>query len=271
MARNREDLCLSARYIHTGNSGVTLYVNRDVKRQDRAVLSITNGAFGAFSTEMKIRGNDYAGMTAPQLRDLSLMFMEAAAKLEAGDLPLMNDVPNIVPERGERFTRNSISPDLEDFLPTMGDHLNVPGSRLVPELLKKHPEFREFYAVYIATEASRKKKEGAAQEAASSVRELSFGGASPTPEQMEAFKKAMAEARREVLKRRRLEEKQERVLSSGLAFLRAYWHSKLSEEVLNWMKAEYIKALDAYNVSEESEEIDDDSDGWPRTVTISQL
>jgi len=83
MSRSAEDqLVLSSRYIHTGNSGVTLTLRRDIKRTDRAELEVENGAFGAFRTSLLVRGNSYEGMTAIQLRDLALMFLDAADALD---------------------------------------------------------------------------------------------------------------------------------------------------------------------------------------------
>jgi hypothetical protein len=75
-------LVLSSRYIHTGNSGVTLTLRRDLVRNDRAELEVENGAFGAFHTSMLVRGHDTSGMTSIQLRDLALMFLDAADALD---------------------------------------------------------------------------------------------------------------------------------------------------------------------------------------------
>lgn len=83
MSRSPEDrLVLSSRYIHTGNSGVTVTVRRDLVRPDRAELEVENGAFGAFHSSILVKGHDTEGMTAIQLRDLALMFLDAADALD---------------------------------------------------------------------------------------------------------------------------------------------------------------------------------------------
>lgn len=261
MARNREDLCLSARYIHTGNSGVTLYVNRDVKRPERAVLTVGNGAFGAFSTRMEICGNDYKGMTASQLRDLSLMFMEAASHLEDGTLPLMTDVPSILPDNEHGTLGKSCrSPDLQDFLPTLRDIFNVRGSTLVPVLLREHPELREFYTLFVDRESTQK------QDGESGMESFKEDSSQDTP----ARRKEKAEIRREAQRQRSIKNRQDQILSRGLAFLRAYWHSMLSESAMARLKAEYVEALDAMNSEPESDD-DDDYYDRPLTTTLSQI
>lgn len=266
MARNREDLCLSARYIHTGNSGVSLYVNRDVKRPERAVLTVGNGAFGAFSTKMEICGNDYKGMTAPQLRDLSLMFMEAASHLEDGTIPLMTDVPSILPDNEYgTLGRSCRSPGLQDLLPTFRDSFNIRGSVLVPVLLREHPELREFYTLFVDTESTRKQESESGME--SSKESSKEDPSQDTP----ARRKEKAEARREAQKQRRLRNKQDRILSKGFAFLRAYWHSMLSDSVMAQLKTEYVEALEAMNSEPESDEDDDDCYDRPLTTTLSQI
>jgi len=121
MSRDSE-LIIESRYIHTGNSGVTISVERDVKRPTRAILKVRNGSHGAFSTEMEIRGNDYNGMCANQLRDLALIFLEGANTLDEikegkpGDFQYSNEnSPSILPEDGvEEASR--ISRKLQDHL-----------------------------------------------------------------------------------------------------------------------------------------------------------
>jgi hypothetical protein len=120
MTKNSE-LRIDARYIHTGNSGVTLMVERDVKKPTRGILKIRNGSHGAFSTEMEIRGNDYDGMSANQLRDLALLFLESANTLDDitagkdGVLMYSNEnTPSIVPVRGHNTSRLSMK--MEKFL-----------------------------------------------------------------------------------------------------------------------------------------------------------
>lgn len=120
MSENK-DLILESRYIHTGNSGVTISVERDVQQPTRAILTIRNGAFGAFSTDMTIRGNEHDGMTATQLRDLALVFLESAELLDEikDGKPVRyqwNDSPSIIgakhrkrktPERIRKFIQDS--------------------------------------------------------------------------------------------------------------------------------------------------------------------
>lgn len=120
MSKNKE-LILEERYIHTGNSGVTISVERDVKRPTRAILKVKNGSHGAFSTEMEIRGNDYNGMTAIQLRDLALCFLEAAECLDIygrGEEPryrFAEESASIVSEKGGHST-HGIPGNLERHL-----------------------------------------------------------------------------------------------------------------------------------------------------------
>lgn len=120
MTKNSE-LRIDARYIHTGNSGVTITVERDVKKPTRGILKIRNGAFGAFSTEMEVRGNDYDGMTANQLRDLALLFLESAHALDEiengkdGDLMYSNESsPSIISANGS--SSRELSNRMEKFL-----------------------------------------------------------------------------------------------------------------------------------------------------------
>lgn len=103
MSKNREELCLSSRYIHTGNSGVTISIVRDTRRIDRAEMIVENGAFGAFSTRLEVRGNDYQGMTSAQLQDLGLMFLDAAAQLDRGmEAEFETKSPHIARDDGYR-------------------------------------------------------------------------------------------------------------------------------------------------------------------------
>jgi hypothetical protein len=120
MTKNSE-LRIDARYIHTGNSGVTLTIERDVRKPTRGILKIRNGAFGAFSTEMEVRGNDYDGMTANQLRDLALLFLESAHALDEiengkdGDLMYSSESsPSIVSANGS--SSRELSNRMEKFL-----------------------------------------------------------------------------------------------------------------------------------------------------------
>jgi hypothetical protein len=135
MSRNQERLCLSSRYIHTGNSGVTFSVNRDVERVDRAEVTVENSAFGAFTTRMGIRGNDYKGMTAHQLRDLALMFMDAADSLDLG-VEARFERNNSPPIAGETGWRGSSLPrSLEDFIPDrLSNEIGPSDPTLVPFL-----------------------------------------------------------------------------------------------------------------------------------------
>lgn len=110
-------LCLSSRYIHTGNSGVTFQVVRDVERVNRAEVFIENGAFGAFSTVMEIRGNDCYGMTSHQLRDLALMFMDAAAELDSDTAQFERSSPDIVQDDGTRRRSTDLPRSLEKLIP----------------------------------------------------------------------------------------------------------------------------------------------------------
>jgi len=112
MPRESERLRLSSRYIHTGNSGVTLSIHRDVEKVDRAELVVENGAFGAFNTTLEIRGNDSDEMTSHQIRDLALMFLDAADLLE-------NDC-NIYREEGHPplsgFESHRGTPSIADYM-----------------------------------------------------------------------------------------------------------------------------------------------------------
>ena len=102
MSRNRE-LCLGSRYIHTGNSGVTISVVRDKRSVDRATLFVESMTMGAFDTRLRIRGNDYAGFTSAQLADLSLVFLNAAYQLElTGDASFESQSPSLVDSEGKR-------------------------------------------------------------------------------------------------------------------------------------------------------------------------
>lgn len=159
MSRNRDELCLASRYIHTGNSGVTLTVARDVKNVDRAVLSIRNGAFGAFSTLMEVRGHESRGMSSLQLRDLALMFMDAAESLDQQDLPLQGqDIPALPLEDGRLYNGEDprLPPSVERLLPysTLArtwresfSHLRS-AAKILPEVLKSNSDLSDFYEAY---------------------------------------------------------------------------------------------------------------------------
>jgi hypothetical protein len=77
-----KELMLESRYIHTGNSGVWLKVSRDLREPKKAVLDVENSAMGLFETKMHVVGTESGGMTADQLRDIALMFLESAHKLD---------------------------------------------------------------------------------------------------------------------------------------------------------------------------------------------
>jgi len=147
MSRNREALCLSSRYIHTGNSGVTFTVNRDVKDVRRAEILVTNGAFGAFRTELQIRGNDHAGMTSAQLRDLALMFLDAAAELDAeAEARFEHESPSIVSNNGMRQgdLPNSLQVRIPDVNPLGGKRERKYDTKLTAffDLLQKNRSSR---------------------------------------------------------------------------------------------------------------------------------
>lgn len=76
-----KDLVLDSRYVHTGNSGITFKVQRDIENPQKANIIISNQAMGGFSTKMKVRGVD-SGFTAQQLRDFALMFLESANSMD---------------------------------------------------------------------------------------------------------------------------------------------------------------------------------------------
>jgi len=220
MARNKDELCLGTRYVHTGNSGVTFNVSRDVKRVDRAILSIRNGAFGAFSTSMEVRGNDYNGMTSRQLRDLALMFMDAAAYLDEGELPLMSESADLVHENGGFSKKRDLPPSIGDLLPYFGTSLNVRGEDLVPALLRDYPDLKTFYAVY-ADRISKKADDDGVKEVSSETR------GKPT----KATKLAWAKERLD-----------DHLLGAGVDFLRSWWMAALAKLALASAEEAYDEA-----------------------------
>jgi len=128
MSKNESRLRLASRYIHTGNSGVKLSIFRDVRRVDRAELIVENSAFGAFHTELEIRGNDSKGLTSHQLRDLALMFLDSADALENQcEIPLEHggsisayegkEHPSIATESGNRQAIRNLPDSIARYLP----------------------------------------------------------------------------------------------------------------------------------------------------------
>lgn len=224
MGRNRDELCLSSRYIHTGNSGVTLTVSRDVKKTDRAILSIRNGAFGAFSTVMEIRGNESPGMTSVQLRDLALMFMDAAENLDAEEIPVMHDTPYIIREDG--YTWNSMNgtpPTIEDLLPRWDSDLNVRGSELVPQAMKDNPDLPAFYEAYC-----------------DHFREEKLDGTDDAGPQLSASQRQERDLKHLHNARRR------RFVAAGVLYLRAWWLERLASRALAGARAFFDQELKKY-------------------------
>lgn len=102
MSRNRE-LCLGSRYIHTGNSGVTVSVLRNVRRVDRAQVLVETQTMGAFDSCLCLNGNSYEGFTAVQLQDLALVLLNAAEHLTRPDKASFEmGSPSLVGADGER-------------------------------------------------------------------------------------------------------------------------------------------------------------------------
>lgn len=73
---------LDSRYVHTGNSGVTIAVSRSEKLPDRADLCISFGAMGSTDMTLVSRGSNMKGYTAQQLRDLATVLLRSAYELE---------------------------------------------------------------------------------------------------------------------------------------------------------------------------------------------
>ncbi len=212
MARNKEELCLSSRYIHTGNSGVTFSITRDVRRVDRAVVFVQNGAFGAFSTNMEIRGNDYKGLTARQLRDLALMFLDAAAYLEQGELPLTRDTPALVPDSTHNF-RRAQPPSIQDLLSDDSDL--SPLRQAVSELLTEFPDMRHAYVLFARRSSNSN----------------------------EASTDSSASKSKTTTKRIHEELRDERLMDAGLDLIRAWWSNRLTRSALYDAEARFDEAL----------------------------
>ncbi len=87
---------ITSRYIHTGNSGLTISVCAHEKNSDRGTLVIESSAFGAFHNRLESHGNSYEGFTPEQLRDLARVFLDSAYALETGQLMYLEDSPSIV-------------------------------------------------------------------------------------------------------------------------------------------------------------------------------
>jgi hypothetical protein len=73
---------LDSRYVHTGNSGVTIAVSRSERLPDRADLCIYFGAMGSTDMTFVSKGMDMKGYTAQQLRDLATVLLRSAYELE---------------------------------------------------------------------------------------------------------------------------------------------------------------------------------------------
>jgi len=149
------ELSLDSRYIHTGNSGVTIRIDRDVKRPDRAVLKIENGAMGAFSTSMKISGNSYEGMTSDQLRDIALCFLEAASNLDSRKTDLNAHAPHVADadplDMRVSFLERSLPRYIRDLLPNEGTTVitGKDSTRKVNHLVQNIPDIIPFYAALL--------------------------------------------------------------------------------------------------------------------------
>jgi len=144
------ELVIESRYIHTGNSGVTILVERHIKHPTKAVLKIQNGSMGAFSTEMEVRGEDYNGFTANQLRDLALVFLESAEVLDqikAGKDPSFmyerEQNPSIVSANETGYHTAKISRRLIDHLTEEYEKKEIPNAFSVVNELVVNSETSE--------------------------------------------------------------------------------------------------------------------------------
>ena len=149
------ELSLDSRYIHTGNSGVTIRIDRDVKRSNRAVVKVENGAMGAFSTSMRISGNSYEGMTSDQLRDIALCFLEAASKLDNKETESSSHSPHVASADPLDMMAYSLEKGMpsyiSDLLPSTGNSF-IYGKRSrvkVRQLLDNIPDIVPFYSALL--------------------------------------------------------------------------------------------------------------------------
>jgi len=147
------DLNLDSRYIHTGNSGVTIRIDRDVKRSDRAILKVENGAMGAFSTSMRISGNSLEGITSDQLRDIALCFLEAASKLDNRETSPCSHSPHVAdthPSDMRLSLDRSLPHYISSLLPDKGTTV-VRGkdSFKVGQLVDNIPDIVPFYTALL--------------------------------------------------------------------------------------------------------------------------
>lgn len=225
MARSEEDrLVLSSRYIHTGNSGVTLTVRRDLVRPDRAELEMENGAFGAFHTNFLVRGNDFSGMTAIQLRDLGLMFLDAADALD-------NDCRT--PLKGGAGYSSLLGKNRTDIVPEGGGRRNPPDSlrRYIPgELegiaLDPDLDFTAFAKTYHEQES---KKDMGVYEGENGLKGLTL---SPTQKQQR--------------KQKELEKREARVREDYIR--KTGWDYLLAKRLLDVVRPFYEKTRRAFEI-----------------------
>ncbi len=87
---------ITSRYIHTGNSGLTISVCAHDKNKDRGTLVIESSSMGAFHNRLESHGNSYDGFTPEQLRDLARVFLDSAYALETGQIMYLETSPDIV-------------------------------------------------------------------------------------------------------------------------------------------------------------------------------
>lgn len=112
MYRNENELSLSARYIHRGNSSAKINVLRDIKDIHRCTLNLSVGTpNSAVSTEVNFRGTDQGGMTSIQLLDIASMLIYAARNLDDNRIPQINQnkLPNLIGDDGSYW--NSVVPN----------------------------------------------------------------------------------------------------------------------------------------------------------------
>lgn len=95
---------IASRYIHTGNSGLTISVCAHDKNKDRGTLVIESSSMGAIHNRLESHGNSYDGFTPDQLRDLARVFLDSAHALETGQIIYLENPPAIVDDKRVRIS-----------------------------------------------------------------------------------------------------------------------------------------------------------------------